>query len=116
MRFSLPIPILDAFPLSQFHACRILPFTRMKFPIMKSFSSISQNIVLEHESIDSTFSILATSEADRQNHSLTPKCAQVAIGGWGDTTGFDVAAATDITRRNFAQNVKKMVDATGADG
>lgn len=40
----------------------------------------------------------------------------VAIGGWGDTAGFDVAAATETSRKLFAQNVKLMVDATGADG
>ena len=40
----------------------------------------------------------------------------IAIGGWGDTAGFDVAAETDCTRKLFAQNVKKMVEATGADG
>ena len=52
----------------------------------------------------------------RESHSLTVRCVQVAIGGWGDTTGFDVAAATDVTRKHFAQNVKRMVEATGADG
>lgn len=40
----------------------------------------------------------------------------VAIGGWGDTAGFETAAATEITRKLFAHNVKLMVDATGADG
>ncbi|KAI9654458.1 MAG: hypothetical protein M1831_005424 [Alyxoria varia] len=40
----------------------------------------------------------------------------VAIGGWGDTAGFDLAAATDASRKHFAQNVKRMVDETGADG
>lgn len=40
----------------------------------------------------------------------------VAIGGWGDTAGFDIAAATDTTRKLFAHNVKVMIDATGADG
>ena len=55
-------------------------------------------------------------EANGKIYSLTPKCAQVAIGGWGDTAGFEAAAATDIARRHFAQNVKKMMDATGADG
>lgn len=40
----------------------------------------------------------------------------IAIGGWGDTEGFDVAARTDGSRRLFAQNVRKMVEATGADG
>ncbi|EHY55582.1 hypothetical protein ABEF92_000705 [Exophiala dermatitidis] len=40
----------------------------------------------------------------------------VAIGGWGDTEGFSVAAATDASRKRFAANVKAMVDAKGADG
>ena len=40
----------------------------------------------------------------------------VAIGGWGDTAGFEIAAATETTRKLFAHNVKLMVDATDADG
>ena len=40
----------------------------------------------------------------------------VAIGGWGNTAGFEVAAATARSRKLFAHNVKLMVDATGADG
>lgn len=40
----------------------------------------------------------------------------IAIGGWGDTEGFDIAAANEGSRKLFAENIKKMVDATGADG
>ncbi|MCJ1382776.1 hypothetical protein MMC17_005889 [Xylographa soralifera] len=40
----------------------------------------------------------------------------VAIGGWGDTTGFSQAAASESSRKLFAGNVKAMVDVTGADG
>lgn len=40
----------------------------------------------------------------------------VAIGGWGDTLGFSVAALTDETRKLFAENVANMVRDTGADG
>ncbi|KAL4782861.1 glycoside hydrolase superfamily [Aspergillus varians] len=40
----------------------------------------------------------------------------VAIGGWGDTQGFSNAAATEESRKLFAQNVKAMIEATGADG
>ena len=40
----------------------------------------------------------------------------VAVGGWGDTAGFEIAAATEDARKLFARNVKIMVDATGADG
>jgi GH18 family chitinase len=41
---------------------------------------------------------------------------QVAIGGWGDTAGFEKAAKTEQSRELFAKNVKAMLDATGADG
>lgn len=40
----------------------------------------------------------------------------VAIGGWGDTEGFSKAATTHSSRKLFAQNIKKMIDKTGADG
>jgi GH18 family chitinase len=40
----------------------------------------------------------------------------IAIGGWGDTEGFSKAAATDSSRKLFAQNIKKMVREMGADG
>ena len=51
---------------------------------------------------------------------VRPKFAEgtkimIAIGGWGDT-GFSKATETVNTRRLFANNVKAMVDATGADG
>jgi GH18 family chitinase len=39
----------------------------------------------------------------------------VAIGGWGDE-GFAQAAVTKNSRKLFANNVKTMVDFTGADG
>lgn len=40
----------------------------------------------------------------------------VAIGGWGDTSGFDTAARTGESRARFARNVADMVHDTGADG
>lgn len=40
----------------------------------------------------------------------------VAIGGWGDTEGFSKAAATRSSRYMFAQNIRKMVEDTDADG
>lgn len=40
----------------------------------------------------------------------------VAIGGWGDTSGFDTAARTEQSRASFARNVADMVQDTGADG
>lgn len=40
----------------------------------------------------------------------------VAIGGWGDTAGFSLAAATEKGRRTWARNVAAMIQDTGADG
>ncbi|KAM5350611.1 hypothetical protein ACJ41O_007116 [Fusarium nematophilum] len=40
----------------------------------------------------------------------------VAIGGWGDTKGFEVAARDESLRKRWARQVAAMVDATGADG
>ena len=40
----------------------------------------------------------------------------VAIGGWGDTAGFEAAARHEASRRTWAGNVAAMVRDTGADG
>jgi len=40
----------------------------------------------------------------------------IAIGGWGDTRGFEEAARTESNRGRFATNVARMVELTGADG
>ncbi|SPO06161.1 related to extracellular chitinase [Cephalotrichum gorgonifer] len=40
----------------------------------------------------------------------------VAIGGWGDTAGFDVAAESEDSRVRWARNVAQMVEDMEADG
>ncbi|KAL5051987.1 hypothetical protein BDW71DRAFT_3235 [Aspergillus fruticulosus] len=40
----------------------------------------------------------------------------ISIGGWGDTQGFSEAARTTESRKLFADNIRRMVDDTGADG
>ncbi|KAH6982729.1 glycoside hydrolase superfamily [Ilyonectria destructans] len=40
----------------------------------------------------------------------------VAIGGWGDNAGFEVAAKSDASRKRWARQVAVMVEAVGADG
>lgn len=54
-------------------------------------------------------------ESARQAFAINAADILVAIGGWGDT-GFVVAARNDSSRKMFAQNVARMVEATGADG
>ncbi len=40
----------------------------------------------------------------------------VAVGGWGDSEGFEAAARNETSRKEWAEQVKHMVDLTGADG
>ncbi|OAR05642.1 hypothetical protein LLEC1_07860 [Akanthomyces lecanii] len=40
----------------------------------------------------------------------------VAIGGWGNSAGFEEAAQDAASRSRWARNVKQMVERTGADG
>jgi GH18 family chitinase len=63
----------------------------------------------------SEWPLFLTVEATRAKFAPGTKIL-VAIGGWGDTIGFSVAALTPETRTMFAQNVARMVAATGADG
>ncbi len=63
----------------------------------------------------SSWPLFTTVETAR-SHFVDGTSIMVAIGGWGDTAGFEIAAATESSRKLFAHNVKLMVDATGADG
>jgi GH18 family chitinase len=59
--------------------------------------------------------LFTTVEETRKKFSQGTKVL-VAIGGWGDTEGFEEAAKTEAGRRRFAENVGRMVDETGSDG
>ncbi|KAI6781312.1 uncharacterized protein J7T54_004085 [Emericellopsis cladophorae] len=51
-----------------------------------------------------------------RNHFESDTKVTVAIGGWGDTEGWQIAARTRESRKKWAEQVKIMVDRTGADG
>ena len=40
----------------------------------------------------------------------------IAIGGWGDTSGFSDGAKDEKTRERYAKNVASMLESTGFDG
>lgn len=40
----------------------------------------------------------------------------VAVGGWGDSKGFEEANKDAKSRKRWCENVRKMIDLTGADG
>ena len=61
------------------------------------------------------FPLFTTVDAVRVKFAAETKI-MVAIGGWGDTEGFSIAARTEESRMTFAENVRIMIEQTGADG
>ncbi|RFU76995.1 glycoside hydrolase family 18 [Trichoderma arundinaceum] len=61
------------------------------------------------------FPLFTTVDEIRQQFRVDTKI-MVAIGGWGDSAGFEEAARDDSSRKRWASQVKAMVDLTGADG
>ncbi|KAJ3508174.1 hypothetical protein NM208_g15858 [Fusarium decemcellulare] len=59
---------------------------------------------------------LFTSIASVRDRFPPPTKVMVAIGGWGDTKGFEEAAKTESSRKRWARQVAAMVDATSVDG
>lgn len=63
----------------------------------------------------SEFPLFTTVETARSKFKPGTKVT-VAIGGWGDSKGFEEAASDDASRKRWARQVNAMVEATGADG
>ncbi|KAJ4210759.1 hypothetical protein NW759_013063 [Fusarium solani] len=61
------------------------------------------------------FPLFTTVNKVRSSFSRDTK-VMVAIGGWGDTKGFEEGAKSETSRKRWARQVAAMVDATGADG
>lgn len=40
----------------------------------------------------------------------------IAVGGWGDTSGFSEGAKTEESRARYAKNIAMMLNANGFDG
>ncbi|KAF4437880.1 extracellular chitinase [Fusarium acutatum] len=59
---------------------------------------------------------LFTSVSDVRKRFPGDTNVMVAIGGWGDTQGFEEAAKNETTRKRWARQVAAMVTATGTDG
>ncbi|KAL4869878.1 hypothetical protein BDV12DRAFT_70385 [Aspergillus spectabilis] len=81
--------------------------THVALAFMRSDAFNSQNA--------SNWPLFTTIDDVRRRFS-TDTAIMVAIGGWGDTAGFSVAAETEQSRNVFARNVRAMIDYTGADG
>ncbi|KAI2638415.1 glycoside hydrolase family 18 protein [Xylaria nigripes] len=86
----------------------IAPITHVALAFMNSNT-------FNRESDSTSWPIFMSVEEVRSRF-LPETKVMVAIGGWGDTNGFDTAARTDLGRVRFARNVAAMVQHTGADG
>lgn len=64
---------------------------------------------------DSSFKPFEDPETFRKRFSPDTKLT-IAIGGWGDTSGFSEGAKDDASREKYAKNVAAMLDANGFDG
>ena len=63
----------------------------------------------------SEFPLFTTVDEVRSKFAPSTKI-MVAIGGWGNSEGFEVAARTEMTRKRWARQVANMIDVTRADG
>lgn len=61
------------------------------------------------------FPFFTTVEKTRQRFDSATNI-MIAIGGWGDSQGFEEACRDEASRKLWSNNVKKMMDFTGADG
>ncbi|KAJ4303091.1 hypothetical protein N0V90_001982 [Kalmusia sp. IMI 367209] len=59
--------------------------------------------------------LFMTVEEARKKFSKDTK-VMIAIGGWGNSAGFEEAARSEAGRGEWAEGVRRMVEATGADG
>ncbi|KAM0262113.1 hypothetical protein ACHAQJ_001854 [Trichoderma viride] len=74
-----------------------------------------RSAVFNVEKTPAEFPLFTTVDRVRQQFNADTKI-MVAIGGWGDSTGFEEAARDDSSRKRWASQVKAMIDMTGADG
>ncbi|KAI1499013.1 glycoside hydrolase family 18 protein [Biscogniauxia marginata] len=93
----------------------VIPDPALSMPITHVAMAFMGSGTFNREEGNSTWPLfMSVQEARSQLHAGTK--VMVAIGGWGDTAGFDAAARTDESRSKFARNVAAMVHDTGADG
>ncbi|KAI0126316.1 glycoside hydrolase family 18 protein [Xylariales sp. AK1849] len=93
----------------------VVPDSTLSSPITHVVLAFMQSGRFNEESPGSDWPIFMSVDETRNSFSPDTK-VMVAIGGWGDTHGFDVAARTEKSRQRFARNVAAMIQKTGADG
>ncbi|KAI0204382.1 glycoside hydrolase family 18 protein [Astrocystis sublimbata] len=87
----------------------------LRTPITHVALAFMNSAIFNREGHDSLWPIFMSVDEARSKFEPGTKI-MVAIGGWGDTGGFDTAARSEKSRATFARNVANMVRDTGADG
>ncbi|KAI1262771.1 glycoside hydrolase family 18 protein [Xylariaceae sp. FL1019] len=93
----------------------VVPDASLTAPITHVILAFMGSQIFNGDEMSESWPIFMSVEETRSKFHPGTKI-MVAIGGWGDTAGFDAAARTEETRARFARNVKNMVHHTGADG
>ncbi|KAH8655262.1 chitinase 18-4 [Xylariales sp. PMI_506] len=93
----------------------VIPNRTLSSPITHVVLAFMQSHMFNVDSPGTEWPIFMSVEEVRSQFRAGTK-VMVAIGGWGDTEGFDIAARTEESRQRFARNVAIMVRDTGADG
>ncbi|KAI1487379.1 glycoside hydrolase family 18 protein [Biscogniauxia mediterranea] len=110
---AMTAPIRNIMYLTGQHP--VIPDHSLSMPITHVAMAFMGSSTFNREEGNSAWPLFMTvEEARAQLHPGTK--VMVAIGGWGDTAGFDAAARTAESRAKFARNVAAMVHDTGADG
>ncbi|KAH0489395.1 hypothetical protein TgHK011_009827 [Trichoderma gracile] len=84
-------------------------------PVTHVILAFMRSDVFNVDKTPAEFPLFATVNQVRKQFKPATKI-MVAIGGWGDSQGFEDAAREGTSRKRWAGQVKAMVDLTGADG
>lgn len=93
----------------------IVPGADLSSPITHAILAFMQSSIFNLDDPPADWPIFMSVPEARAQFQPETKI-MVAIGGWGDTHSFDVAARTEHGRQRFAKNVAAMLRSTGADG
>lgn len=84
-------------------------------PITHVILAFMRSDVFDVDKTPTEFPLFTAVNEVRQQFNPDTKI-MVAIGGWGDSQGFEEAARDDASRKRWVGQVKAIVDLTGADG
>lgn len=107
--------ILKSSPLTCGRQHNIIPPEKLVSEVTHIILAFMRSGIFNVDETPIEFPLFTNVSAVRPSFPPTTK-VMVAIGGWGDSLGFEAAARDDESRRRWSKQVKAMVESTGADG